>query len=283
MNFIDYPPKHSHVPGDSPYAQYVNACVSFRSMWVSGSKVSTAHECNHGTASQLRNRGVAADIFSNKNKGNCAPLGRLFEDKMVSLGIKTGKINGFYLGKNRAIILQEPHVDKSKVAQFIPKSLREYRFSTYVIGQRAWSECLYLFDEWTAYQAGADVAIWMAQSGDNSEKNHDWILGVVEFIVYSLGVLIATEQYDPQGLTRDPLLLEFSRWNLIRSFNQYYVGREYYPWDSQDRIIENLKNHKDGGRLRDFMEKHLNLKVPDGVVDENEEELGKDLFDTYGN
>ena len=56
-----------------------------------------------------------------------------------------GKVNGFYVLEGRGVVIEEPNMRKSRVAEFVPQSLRSYRYGTYITGQSAWDDTpLYL-------------------------------------------------------------------------------------------------------------------------------------------
>jgi len=92
-----------------------------------------------------------------------------------------GKINCLYMLDGKAVICPEPSITLSQVAKVVPKELQGNIFKLYLVSQqRYWNDrSLYLFDEWSAYQAGC-----MNRIEEQLEERSDSILSMIEMCVY---------------------------------------------------------------------------------------------------
>jgi hypothetical protein len=122
-----------------------------------------------------------------------------------------GGVNAFYVGQRQAMVLIEPAVRKSQVANSVPRDLVGQWFELYVAGQPAWDEQpLYILDELTAYINGAAVG---------HETNSDqgpYQLGVAfEFIGYAGTLLETVDLHDPRYVDR-MLLVEYLNFCVVR-------------------------------------------------------------------
>lgn len=264
--WLDYPAVNKAVAGQTRYADYITHCGNWKYYSVAGSKTTSAHECNHGTNSDIRNklgRGPRA-IYPRSAARHSAGCGCRLS---VPVRTKTrgARVNGFYCGRDRAILLPEPKFRKRDIASSIPTSLRAYRYKTYISGQTAWdNEPLYVWDEWVAYCAGAEAGIDLWQrSGDPQSKNTDGVYGVIEFLVYGTAVMMVAASKDR---TNFDVLLPFYRWQAARSLRVFFVGREVYPWSDQDAYLNRLRNNAETKAVRDFLtSQELDLSPPDSA------------------
>lgn len=116
------------------------------------------------------------------------------------------KVNGFYVLKDRALVIYEPRLTIRDVSREVPHSLRGPGYDLYLIQQQGgWNDRpLYLFDEWIAYTNGSECG---------KELNHTgwWfeLLQSVNFSVYCTCVVKL------EG-GKDPLLKDFTKWNIER-------------------------------------------------------------------
>jgi len=137
-----------------------------------------AHETTHGIHSLLRQR----------NGG-------------------TGKVNCFYVGRNRYITFNEPKGTLADVSRMVPVSLRgEHTYSLYMVRQREhWNnEPLYVCDEWVAYANGAATGIDIKDTSYPSDT-----LFALHFTVYAW-TMVVNCQID------DPRFIEFAKWHTER-------------------------------------------------------------------
>src|SRR5690348_10791490 len=100
IQFIQYPAVNTDSTDKTLYGDIITHCRDWQHFADRSSKYTTAHECTHGINNDIRN----------------------------ASGDWEGK-NGFYLGKGRSILLDEPSFHKSDIIPFIPSELRSARFS----------------------------------------------------------------------------------------------------------------------------------------------------------
>lgn len=285
MDFENYEKQHNHISGDSIYADCVNHCRSYKQMWVRGDKNATAHECSHGIHAELRNaqsfsfRAPTFDhngveildiVLSDEHIAHAAGLGhqcRLIQPNLEYVRPITGQgINAFYIPKNQYIVLKEPGIRKSSAIKFLPKELREYRYGTYVSGQKAWDgQPLYIFDEWNAYCNGDESALDMAEKGTWDEGfNSDCGLGIVEFVIYSTAIMMSAHRSDNN---LDEKLIPFFRWNVNRSMNLVFRIQKFWPWDGREKLYNRLKSDSVGSDMRTFLKDVIKYDLPSKLED----------------
>ena len=189
--------------------------------------VTTGHETTHGINSHLRNH---------KNDS-----GR--------------RANGFYVLRDRGVIIPEPPVRKSAAARFVPVSLREMRYKTYVTGSQSWDDTpLYLFDEWVAYTNGNLVALDRYKQGIWKEGWRD-TFGGVEFTVYVFALAQGIEAQRPGYLQSAPQLKAFLAWNARRTMEAYHAMKNLEPfrWPKLDTYLQRIRTAPDAEGLRAFV------------------------------
>src|SRR5262249_24343559 len=141
------------------------------------------------------------------------------------------RVNAFYLGGDRFVVLDEPGMKKSAVAEFIPQALRGDRFDLYVQNQKEWDDApLYLFDEWVAYVNGSQVALEEAAKKPPTRSNE--IFSCLEFAVYATALGMAVEKHDARYFARNEAFRDFLAWHLERSLATYRQGaaRAEFNW-----------------------------------------------------
>jgi hypothetical protein len=201
-----------------------------------GDRVITAHELTHGINSHLRNEHVKAMLR---------------------------RVNAFYVGGGRYVLLDEPGVRKSQVAEFVPKCLRGDRFRTYIEEQKDWDEMpLYLFDEWTAYVNGAVVAIEEARTkkADPLAKN-DMVFACLEFSTYVVALGMAVEKHDREYFRKHEAFRAFLAWHLQRSADVFKQGRPFEQFAWRPDYLKALKTDADARPLCDFARLRLDLAI----------------------
>jgi hypothetical protein len=174
--------------------------ADYGSTYRDADKVTWCHETTHGINSHLRNRYGGA--------------GR----------------NAFYVGFDRAALVDEPRLTLGQIAQAIPPGLRGSHYQTYLVEQRGeWDRRpLYLWDEWIAYTNGARTALELAAIARGGKD--DCMLGMLQFNVYALYVVkLAQENH-----TDSKQLLEFFAWNWHRSLRIWEAGKvqPQLNWDN---------------------------------------------------
>lgn len=280
---FEYPAQHEDVAGDQIYVDCIQHCRSWRQMQEASSKVTTAHECSHGAAAEIRIRSGSPYGILRISKGPQmeAPAGepaipRLIKPVAIphaALHFMTfegpataGRFNAFYLTRNQAVKLPEPNCRKRDAVPFIPQGLREYRFQTYVTGQAEWDDMpLYLWDEWVAYVNGADACLDLVKRNEYTEGWRDIVFGILEFNIYSTAIMMAAHAKDPNT---EKALLPFFQWHWKRAWNTFYAPElAQFAFPDQDRLLDRLKGD-DGRAMRGYLE-NLGLTVPAGLLPDN--------------
>lgn len=196
-------------------------------------KVVWAHETTHGINSVLRNKHEKINtIFKTAT-----------EYRPVYGG---GHINAFYVLKNRYVVLKEPNIKISDVAENIPQSLRGTSYNLYLIEQQKnWNNYpLYIFDEWSAYTNGAACHLDL-KINDNSDS----VLSMFNFNIYSICMAMTTKEQDKNY--DDKELKAFLRWNIERSF-------EYLNNDSLSmEYLEKIEKADDAEKFRTFCKNYF--------------------------
>jgi hypothetical protein len=236
--FVKWPVVASNVHEKSIYADYMNH--SRDPFYHKLGRATEAHETNHGINADIRN----------------------------SLYDPNGpKINAFYVGGDRGVVIEEPRMRKSAVAAFIPQSLRESRFRTYVSGQTEWDDRpLYLFDEWNAYVTGAMVNVEDIQTGRYKGEWTDGVMGAFEMGNYAVATAMAIQKHDPQYFESNKQFQDFLVWNLRRSYKTFEAGSkmEQFKWNRQDALLDRLRTAPECENMRKFLKDHLTTIWLDG-------------------
>jgi hypothetical protein len=248
MNFTKYPATQQIERGNTVYADVVNHCNNYKDFVVNGSISTSVHEITHGINANLRNGAIKATSPG----GPCR--------QYVPTLVGSERSNAFYVLQDRAIRLKEPNKRKSDCIKFIPTTLRNYRYGTYVAGQQAWDDSpLYIFDEWIAYSNGAANVIQQSKDGTYKDGASDYIFGPLEFVVYAAATLMAAGDLDP-------LLVEFSNFQFRRVFNIYFEGIKLLPWADADKLYGQLKSGSEANDIRTFLKQKIAFTIPDAFV-----------------
>lgn len=225
--FINVPVSLSRMNENSKLADIVNRCGNGRNGPSLGDgRATDGHESTHMLQANLRNS-------------------------------NGGRVNAFYMMDGRAVIVKEPGIRKSYVARFIPDSLREHRYGTYVSGQTAWDgEPLYLADEWSAYINGCIVALDDATSGRHRETS-DEACGPLELGIYCVAMAMAVEKYDPEYFQNETQFKDFMSFQWARAKEVFDKAAPVFPFSSQDQLLRNLRSSPDAEQMRQFIRTHL--------------------------
>ena len=174
-------------------------------------------------------------------------------------------VNGFYLLEGRAIVVREPHVRKSQVANYIPTVLRNMdgtkRFNTYITGQTSFeSNPLYIFDEWSAYTNGALEAI--SQFKTKNYQTSAILLGggATEFMMYGTALGLAISEIDPSYFTREPRFIPLYKHLVEKTVIQILQGGVDYPRVVDQSMItyfNKLKTDSSCEKLRNFIRAYM--------------------------
>jgi hypothetical protein len=227
VEWIHYPPQndesnadwgdfltdiHRHLP-----SQYGNR-------YYSDDRITHAHETTHGINSHISNH--------------------------LNQGDRPGY--GFYVGKNRAVLLTGPRLKLSQVAAIVPESLRGSRYQLYCIEQQRYFEDhpLYLFDEWVAYTNGAHAGVELAQEDRLNMPRNDALIGPMEFCIYALALAAAAEKHDPDYLRDNKQFREFLAHELRRASRIYRKGIKLDQFRWERKLERNLLEEADAQEIR---------------------------------
>jgi hypothetical protein len=201
-----------------------------------GDRIVTAHETTHMIHSHLRTKHTLA---------------------------RNRRVNAFYVGRDRFLVLDEPGIKKSDVLAFVPEALRGDRFGLYLENQKEWDDTpLYIFDEWVAYVNGSEVALEEAARKKPAARSNE-IYACAEFAVYATALGMAVEKHDRGYFTRNDEFRTFLRWHLQRSLKVYRKGAAQPEFAWKPEYFRRLKSGSESEALRDFWRDRLDLDVRD--------------------
>lgn len=183
------------------------------------------HETVHGINSEIRNQ------FSQHN------------------------INGFYAGNGYAAIVENPKLKLRHIKEYVPHSLRGYRFKLYFEEQLGhWDDTpTYHIDEWSAYIAGAECAVDDAKTNIKTKEKEDSVSGALEFSIYCTALGMATKDIDPEYWKNNTQLKQVINYFLIKAEKIFFEGQELFPSEKQEILLHNLRNSEDAKFIRDFL------------------------------
>jgi hypothetical protein len=172
-----------------------------------------------------------------------------------------GKKRAFYITGEKGVFLTVwPKIKKDDVRQFVPLSVRGYRYANYLNGAKEWNnQPLYILDEWSAYVGGGMVALEDHQNGINRDRS-DRMSGALEFSIYSTALCMTIEQQDPEFWKNNKEFRGFVGKMIDKSKKLFYTGRHIKDFESasQEKLLDALRNAEDAKELRDFLEEHFN-------------------------
>lgn len=136
-------------------------------------------------------------------------------------------VNCFYVGYNKAFVLNEPRVRLSVVAQYVPQQLRNENYQLYFVEQaRYWDDSpLYILDEWSAYINGSTAAVELRVDNHGSHDRVKW------FSAYADALVQAIREHDP-GYAQLNELLEFISYQRKRIDNLFNGSPVAEQWCS---------------------------------------------------
>lgn len=198
-------------------------------------KITWAHETSHGLTSNIRMK------FS---RGHGAQQ-KYFKYPAFK---SHARINGFYLLKDRAVIINEPNTTIRKTAKLVPDSLKGSTFDLYMVRQaRSWNDTpLYIFDEWVAYANGSAV-----RADLEIQNRGETVQYMLEFNVYSICVGWSSK-------TEDEQFKKFLKWHLKRSMDLWDANRQSGGnLRNSNSYWEKVKTSPDARNFREFAREYL--------------------------
>lgn len=227
--FIDVPTVSNRFSGNSLYSDILNRD---NKPMITDSRSTDAHEGTHGVNSRIRSQ----------HSGS----------------------NGFYVTGGKGVVIKNPNMRKSKVAEFVPMSLRGSRFDLYISRSSDWDDMpTYILDEHIAYVNGGAVAVEDKKNGiKNSVQNYgfDAVSGSIEFSFYSIALAMAIEKYDSEYWKTNDQFRNYMNWVLKRAKEVYDSGKDIpeFSSTSQVKLEQNIKNSPDAEAMRVFIRKNFN-------------------------
>lgn len=231
VRWIDWPEQHT--ASGSGWGAVLTDIVrhlprSYGDTYYDSDRITYGHETTHGINSHVRNY----------------------------LNDTGERANGFYCLQDRAVVVVEPSIRKSRVAPYVPSGLRGSRFDLYITGSTSWDDTpLYVFDEWIAYTNGGEVGVDRVDRGLWAEGWRDGVAGQLEFTVYALALGMAVEEHDPAYFRSNTQFRELLAWNARRAMEVFRRGRTMteFQWDRQDAYYETLRTDPEAEAIRQFV------------------------------
>lgn len=187
-------------------------------------------------------------------------------DIVISTNFKRN-VEAFYVGGDRAVVVDQPNLKLLQVAEFVPAKLREGRFRTYLHTQPTTQPILngmplYVWYEWNGYVNGSTVTVEDAEAGrPNPLGKNDCVFANVEFMVYSMALGMAVEQHDPEYFQTNTQFKNFLVWQAHRSMAIYHRGYRFPDLQWNPEYINELRTGPGGRTIREFMERSLGIDV----------------------
>ena len=237
--FVEYKPQGNWEKGTDFYADVLNH--SKRKPHYFGDRDTDSHENTHVIDSDITNAHNIANGFKKK-------------------------ATAFYVGKDRAVVVQIPNFKVLDVAPFVPGKLKGSRFRLYLNQQPIQQptlndDPLYIWTEWNGYVNGSTVTVEDAEAGKIKGLGSDTVYSNPEFLVYSLAVGLACKKHDPAYYKANDQFKRFLVWQAKRSMEVYRRGYKFKEFAWNLDYIKELKEGDDGKVFREYMvELGLDLK-----------------------
>lgn len=164
------------------------------------------------------------------------------------------KVNGFYAGVGKGIIVENPQILMRDIIPYIPLSVRGYRFNLYFEKQLGdWDSVpTYPIDEWSAYIQGAECALEDALSGKDKEK-FDSVSGALEFSIYCSALAMSVKERTPDYWNNNSQFKHIIKFFLIKSEKVFFEGKDIFPLKEQDKLLLMLRTDESTKDLRHFL------------------------------
>lgn len=163
-------------------------------------------------------------------------------------------INSFYVDDGKAIIIHNPNITMRDIIPHIPLIVRGYRYNLYFVKQLGnWNDVpTYPIDEWSAYIAGAECAVDDVSKGIVIPKS-DYVSGALEFSIYCTALSIAVNKNDPDYWNTHKQFKNLIQYFLIKSEKIFFEGKDIFPSDKQNDLLDHLRTHEDTKYIREFL------------------------------
>lgn len=165
------------------------------------------------------------------------------------------KMNGFYAGNGYGIILKNPNLKLRHIKNYVPHSVRGYRYKLYFEDQLIyWDDTpTYHIDEWSAYIAGAESAVDDAVQKIGIKEKSDSVSGSLEFSIYCTALAMATKDLDKEYWQNNNQLKQTINYFLIKAEKVFFEGKDLYPSTKQEILLKNLRENEDTKYIREFL------------------------------
>lgn len=148
----------------------------------------------------------------------------------------------FYGKNNKGVILRYPKVTLRDISRTIPSEYRDGLYSLYLVQSQQWwnNEPFYILDEFSAYIAGAQVAIEFADKQVKTRNDSLW--RAIQFKIYVAHMC----QLIDKDKTYDAALLKRYLQYLFDKTDSIYERSQKYVWLKDDKstaLMNKFKTH----------------------------------------
>ena len=166
----------------------------------------------------------------------------------------------FYIGYGKAVWIKEPKIKMVDIIEYIPNSVKGYRFKTYFISQiKSWNDvALYPMDEWVAYLGGAECAVNDYENNISIETNTDAVSGSLEFSIYCVALAMSVREKDNKYWNEYKNFHNAIRLLLNRSESVFFKGKDIFRSEKQEKLLENFRSSPDCKKMRNFISQEFN-------------------------
>lgn len=173
---------------------------------------------------------------------------------------ESGKhVNGFYVGNGYGIILENPKLRLRQVGPYVPQSIRGYRYQMYFQSQLGdWDDTpTYPMDEWAAYIAGAECSVDDFSNKIIYREKSDSVSGSLEFSIYCVALAKAVKDLDNEYWINNIQFKNTILYMLIKAEKVFFEGKDIFPSQKQETLLQNLRNSDDCSEFRSFLKEEF--------------------------
>lgn len=168
------------------------------------------------------------------------------------------KAAAYYLLHDKAAVLAQPKMLKSRLAEFIPADMQGDLYGRYVSGESVWEDTpLQVLDGLFAHING--VATALDEKNATQNANRSSLVNLIEFVPYSVALAMAVQKYDPQYFTANHQFTAVLALGIERALLLYHLSDDKDGLDSTSddqaaRMFHNLMAAESGEAMRDFLQ-----------------------------
>jgi hypothetical protein len=165
------------------------------------------------------------------------------------------RVNAFYVLNGNAALVDEPDVKMSFVKQFVPESLRSFRWKTHFTNDDWEDRPLYIMDEWSAYIIGAKCSVDDFKANRQSTKI---VSGCLDFSLYTVALCIAIKEGDPEYWKNNIQFKSFVIWQLKEAKKTYLEGKNLgFDVREDEKLLNALLTSEDASDIKSFLRDEL--------------------------